>query len=294
VLVCPEVEIGLGTPREAIHLVAGENGPRLIGNRTGRDHTDAMRESAERRIDQLERLDLSGYVLKSKSPSCALFRIPVYGDNGTPIERGRGVFAEALVRRLPLLPVEDEGRLNDPRLRESFFTRVFGYRRLRDLLRSDWRPSDLIAFHAREKFLLLSHDPESLRELGGLVARAGALDREALAEAYQERFMQALSVAPGRRRQVNVLEHVAGFFRRRVDDEGRRHLCEATEDFRHGLVPLVVPITLIRHFAHSLGPDLPRQPDLPRPTPQGAGAAQPHAGRVTARPLTKTPRRRRR
>jgi len=252
--VCPEVEIGLGTPREAIHLVAGDNGPRLIGNRTGRDHTDAMHAFAEQKIDQLEQLDLCGYILKSKSPSCGLFRIPIHGDYGSPVARGRGLFAEALTRRMPLLPIEDEGRLNDARLRESFFTRVFAYRRLRDLFGSEWHSRDLIAFHAREKFLLLSHDPETYRELGRLVARAGTLDREVLAEAYQERFMAALSITPRRKRQVNVLQHVAGFFKRRVDDEGQRHLHEAIEDFRHGLVPLIVPLTLIRHFARSLGP----------------------------------------
>jgi len=279
VAVCPEVEIGLGTPREAIHLVAGDDGPGLIGNRTGRDHTEAMRAFAERRIDELERLDLSGYILKSKSPSCGLFRIPVYGAKGSPIEHGRGLFAQALTRRLPLLPVEDEGRLNDARLRESFFTRVFGYRRLRDLFRSEWSSSDLVAFHASEKFLLLSHDPASVRALGRLVARAGSLDRKTLAEAYQNGFMKALAVVPERQRQVNVLEHVAGFMKRRVDAEGRRHLHEAIADFRAGLVPLAVPITLIRHFARSLGLDyLTRQTYLAPHPKELALRSHVHAG----------------
>jgi len=175
-------------------------------------------------------------------------RVRVYDENGVPEKNGRGVFAGVLLDRLPLLPVEEEGRLHDPHLRENFFDRVFGYHRLRRLFRRRWSMGDLVRFHTAEKYLLLSHDPQGYSELGRLVAEGKQRDRDELAARYQERFMQVLAVLATPNKHVNVLEHMMGYLREPLDDAARRELRAAIEDYREGYVPLVVPVTLIRHY----------------------------------------------
>ena len=175
-------------------------------------------------------------------------RVRVYDANGVPDKSGRGVFAQALLERHPLLPVEEEGRLHDPGIRENFFDRVFGYHRMQTLFRGDWSRGDLVRFHTGEKYLLLSHEPEGYQELGRLVARQKELGREELARTYRERYMQALAVIATRNKHVNVLQHMAGYLRDVLDESTRREIRRAIEDFQRGWVPLVVPITLIRHY----------------------------------------------
>jgi uncharacterized protein YbgA (DUF1722 family)/uncharacterized protein YbbK (DUF523 family) len=259
--VCPEAEAGFGTPRPAMQLVeAGEDdahgGLRLLTVRDQRDLTAPMRVLAEARVAQLAAMDLDGYVLKKDSPSCGLLRVKVYPANGGAASRtGRGLFAEALCGALPLLPVEEEGRLADPRLRENFIERLFAHRRLRDLLTLRPRAADLVRFHTRHKLLLLAHAPRAYAELGRVVAGArGVLAKTLLAD-YGARFMAALTALATRGRHANVLQHMAGYFRRVVDEPSRRHLAESIADYRAGLVPLVVPVTLIAHYAkvHQVG-----------------------------------------
>ncbi len=244
--VCPEVEVGLGTPRESMRLVRIGGGVRLVA-RGGADHTGAMERWAERRVRELERLGLSGYVLKKDSPSCGMERVRVYGEKGVPARAGRGLFAEALLRRMPLLPVEEEGRLLDPRLRESFVERVFAYRRVRALLAGRWTVGDLVRFHSREKLSLLAHDPEAYRALGRLVAAARRLPRAEVAARYGERFLAALARPATAGRHANVLQHMAGYLKDLVPAEERAEVRQAIEDFRRGVVPLLVPLTLLRH-----------------------------------------------
>jgi len=245
--VCPEVEVGMGAPREALRLVRiGEN-TRLVASNSGRDHTEAMKDYARRKAAELAALDLDGFVLKKDSPSCGMERVKVYDSNGAPSKSGRGLFAEEMMRRAPLLPVEEEGRLNDPRLRENFFVRVFAYRRLRELFSRSWTPGELVKFHAREKFLLQAHNPAAQRALGRLAARVRELPREELARRYQELFMKALSKPARPRGHVNVLQHMAGFFKRRLEGGEKRELAALIEDFRAGLTPLPAPMTLVRH-----------------------------------------------
>lgn len=188
--VCPEMEIGLGTPREAIHLVGERGRARLVGVVSGRDHTAAMNAHSRRRVSELERLDLSGYILKSGSPSC--------GMEGA--RSGRGMFAEELLSRLSLLPIEEEGYFADPKRRENFIERVFAYRRLRDLFTRRWTSGDLTAFHDREKTLLLAHDRRACNALGRLIADSAEHSRRQLAERYQTGFMAALRKTPKRNR----------------------------------------------------------------------------------------------
>jgi len=250
--VCPEAELGLGIPREPIHLVRRGRALRLVGTRSGDDHTAAMEGFAARRVRALERMDLCGYVLKKGSPSCGLERVPIRSESGMPAKNGRGVFASALVAAMPALPVEEEGRLRDPRLRENWIERVFACRRLRSLFASRWNVGSLVRFHTAHKLQLMAHAPKHYAELGRLVAVARELDRDALRERYAQGFMEALRHHATARRHVNVLQHVLGYFRRRLDDADRRELAELIEDYGRGLVPLVVPITLVRHHVARL------------------------------------------
>jgi uncharacterized protein YbgA (DUF1722 family)/uncharacterized protein YbbK (DUF523 family) len=251
VAVCPEVELGLGIPRDTLRLVGDETAPRLVVRRTGEDLTARMRRYAEARARELEALDLHGYVLKRASPSCGLFRVRVYRERGTPSGGGRGLYADALVRRFPMLPVEEEGRLADAAIRESFIERVFAAARWRALLARPPRPRDLVAFHAAQKFAVLAHSPAHYAKLGRLVA-AGSLTRERLTE-YGTLFMEALAVRATRARHANVLQHLAGFFKRELDAPSRAELAEVIHDYRRGLVPLVVPLTLVKHYGRRFG-----------------------------------------
>ncbi len=244
--VCPEVEVGMGTPRESVRLVRLGGEVRMVGRRSGTDHTDAMGRWSETRVRELEAEDLCGYVLKKDSPSCGMQRVKVYA-GGAATLAGRGRFAEALMQRMPLLPVEEEGRLNDPRLRENFIERVFAYRRLKDLFAARWTTGDLVRFHSAEKLLLLAHDPAAYRALGRLVAGAKGRPHAEVAGAYGEGFMRGLGKLATPGKHANVLQHMAGYLKDLLPPEEKRELHEAIADYRRGLLPLVVPITLVGH-----------------------------------------------
>jgi uncharacterized protein YbgA (DUF1722 family)/uncharacterized protein YbbK (DUF523 family) len=245
--VCPEMELGLGAPRESLRLTGSSHDPRLIGVRSETDRTGPMKRYARKRSRELESDDLSGYVFKKDSPSCGLFRVKVYGPQPVPRRTGRGLFATALTAAQPHLPVEEEGRLRDPRLRENFFERVFAYRRARRLFAGRWTVGDLVRFHTVEKLLLLAHHRPAYQDLGRLVATAKRRSRPSVAAAYQEIFMAALSRIATVPKHVNVLQHICGHFKKKLSSPDRTELADVIEDFRHGLVPLIVPVTLIRH-----------------------------------------------
>ncbi len=246
--VCPEVDIGLGTPREPIRLVRDGETLRLVGTKSGDDHTEAMVTYSAEKVAQLADWGLSGYILKKDSPTCGMERVKVYDHNGIPARDGRGLYAAELMARYPLLPVEEEGRLHDPRLRENFFERVFAYQRLSLFFSRPWSIGDLVAFHSREKYLLLAHHQENYRKLGRLVARAKEHDPATLAVDYGELFMTALGKLAGPGRHRNVLQHMMGYFSERLSPAERQELVELTEDYAQQLVPLVVPLTLVRHY----------------------------------------------
>jgi uncharacterized protein YbgA (DUF1722 family)/uncharacterized protein YbbK (DUF523 family) len=261
VAVCPEVEVGMGTPREAIQLVAGNNGAvsgahpvRLVGVRSREDWTARMVTFAASRVRELKSADLAGYVLKKDSPSCGLERVRIH-DGERIMRTGRGLFAEALVGALPNLPIEEEGRLNDPVLRENFVERVFAYQRLRALFSGRWTIHSLVVFHSRHKLQLLSHSRQGYAELGRLVAGAVKHPRRDLNETYQRLFMATLArlATPGR--HSDVMLHAIGHLKRLMQPGDRDELLIAIEDHRRGIVPLIVPITLLRHHVrrHDVG-----------------------------------------
>ena len=245
--VCPEVECGFGTPRESMRLVRGDTGVRMLTVRTAVDHTDRMAEYARRRVVALAADGLSGYVLKKDSPSCGVDRVRVYGAHGVPDKSGRGLFAAHLVERFPSLPVEEEGRLSDPRLRENFVERVFAYWRLRRLFSGRWNLGELVAFHTAHKLIVMAHSLDAYRTLGRLVAGARGFARSDVERRYTQALMSALAVIATPRRHVNVLQHMSGYFKAHLDAESKRELATAIDDYRRQLVPLVVPMTLLRH-----------------------------------------------
>jgi uncharacterized protein YbgA (DUF1722 family)/uncharacterized protein YbbK (DUF523 family) len=255
VAVCPEVELGMGTPRPPIRLErANGNGPRLMMPSTGADFTDAMRDFSRRRVEALAGLGLDGYVLKKDSPSCGMVRVKIYHGAGAPSKDGRGIYAAALLDRFPHLPVEEEGRLNDPLLRENFITRVFVHHRWQEGEREGWTRSALMRFHERHKFLLMARNQSAMRRLGKLLGESGKGDGAgALAALYLEGLTETLSRPASRRGHTNVLQHLAGFVSDALDREDRSELVETIERYRLGLVPLVVPMTLIRHHVRRQG-----------------------------------------
>ncbi len=265
VKVCPEVEAGLGTPRETMRLVLtrphargrGErfdpDGLAMVAIRSGRDVTGTMRRYSTRRVSALDEARLSGFVLKKDSPSCGMERVKVYGHGAVAERAGRGLFAEALIARFPTLPVEEEGRLSDPRLRENFVERVFAYQRLRRLFDARWTAGDLVRFHTAHKLTLMAHSPAAYRELGRLVAGARARNRRELETEYETEFMRALAAIATPTRHANVLRHMLGYFKQAVDGPARAELLDLIDEHRIGRVPLVVPITLMRHHVRRVG-----------------------------------------
>ena len=253
--VCPEVEVGMGTPRPALRLVREGDEVRMREIKSGRDHTRSMERYAARRVRGLRDLELCGYVLKKDSPSCGMTRVKIYGEKGMPSRDGRGLYASALMQAYPFLPVEDEGRLHDPRLRENFIERVFAFRRLADLFRGRWTGGQVVAFHTAHKLQLMAHSPDAYRALGRLVADQKRISRADLRRRYEEGFMTALGQLASRGRNANVLQHAAGHLKKRLDSASRTELSELIHDYRRGLVPLVVPVTLVGHHVRRLDID---------------------------------------
>jgi len=248
--VCPELESGLGVPRPPMRLVRSGDEVRLVEIKSGVDHTRAVARWASARLRSLRALALCGYVLKKDSPSCGMERVKVYGRAGMPERNGAGIYARALREAFPNLPVEGEGRLRDPELRENFIERVFALARWRALVAARPRARDLVAFHAAQKYAVLAHSPAHYTRLGRLVATAG---RALCLEDYGRVLMEALAVRATRGRHANVLGHLAGYFKRDVPAGDRAELAEVIDEYRRGLVPLIVPITLVRHHARRLG-----------------------------------------
>jgi uncharacterized protein YbgA (DUF1722 family)/uncharacterized protein YbbK (DUF523 family) len=253
VAVCPELEAGMGVPRETVRLVGTAASPRMVAEKSGKDWTPAMTRFAANRVTELTRLDLSGYVFKKDSPSCGLERVRIYNANNLPARNGRGLFAAAVTRNLPLLPVAEEGRLNDPALRENFIERVFAYHRWQKQLAGRKSIATLVYFHTVHKFLLLAHSERHYRRLGRIVAAA---KQNPIRDAYDEYgrfFMAGLAVHATAKKHANVLNHMTGYFSQRLSPEERVELVQLINDFRHQLIPLIVPITLVRHYVRKYG-----------------------------------------
>jgi len=256
VSVCPEVEMGLPVPRPTMRLVsptgaADADAVRMVVTSTGEDLTDRIDGWARGKLDEIGRAGLHGFVLKKDSPSCGLFRVKVYDRGGSPSLRGQGRFAAALQRRFPNLPIEEDGRLNDRELRESFLVRVFALARWSEYLAQDGSAAGLVGFHARHKYALLATDPSAHKELGRLVAEAGTRDRSELHATYERMFMAALAKRASRGRHVNVMQHLLGFVREELSPGDKRELERLLALYRDGSVPRAAPLALVRHLLRS-------------------------------------------
>ena len=243
---CPERAIGLPVPRQPIRLVRFGGETRARGTRDAAlDVTTALTAYGEQVAAEAD--DLCGYIVKKASPSCGMERVKVYSAEGMPDGQGRGLFTAALMKSRPLLPVEEEGRLNDPRLRENFIARVFTLSRWKTLLANGLSPARLVDFHARHKFLLLAHDTQAYRQLGRLVADSGSRNLQSLADEYIALMMQTLKRCARPKGHVNVMQHLMGFLKRDIGAEDKRELMDAIETYGRGEYPLVVPVKLLQH-----------------------------------------------
>jgi uncharacterized protein YbgA (DUF1722 family)/uncharacterized protein YbbK (DUF523 family) len=251
--VCPELEVGMGVPREAVRLTGDPESPRMVGVKSGNDWTDRMGKYSSKRAAQLAKSDLSGFILKSKSPSCGMERIRIYTDRGMPGGNGVGLFAAALMNEFPLLPVEEEGRLNDAALRDNFIVRIFSYHRLQSLLRGRFSIGALVQFHTIHKYLLLAHSPGHYASLGRLVAGASKASPARLMEEYSVEFMEGLKIKTTTKKNVNVLQHIFGFLKNFLTSDEKKDIGDVIEDYRQEIIPLIVPVTLLRHYIQKHG-----------------------------------------
>jgi len=244
---CPEMAIGLGTPREPIHLVDAKGKTDARGVRSGNAVGDRLSAYGEAQAKELH--GLSGYLFKAKSPSCGLHRVPVYTVDGNRTNRrGHGLYADRIITAMPWLPVEDEGRLNDPGLRDNFLVRIFTLDRLqRALINERPNPRALVDFHTDHKYLLLAHNAAAYKRLGQLVARAGTEPLDELVPLYRDELMHALSRPARTPRHVNVMQHLLGYLRDQLDRDDRAEIADTIEKFREGLLPWIAVRMLLRH-----------------------------------------------
>lgn len=254
--VCPEVECGLGIPREAMRLEGDPSSPRLVTHRSRKDLTDLMVEWAKTKLDELEKERLCGFIFKSRSPSSGMERVKIYNKAGAVIGHGSGIFAKMFMDRFPRIPVEEEGRLNDPRLRENFIERIFVFYRWQRIKTTENRRfRDLIEFHERHKLILMAHSPDLLRKLGRIIASGS--DRglnETLISEYEALLWKAMKLLSTPRKHSNVLYHCMGFLKKHLSSDEKQELIELIEAYRAENIPLIVPITLINHYVRKYKP----------------------------------------
>jgi len=246
--VCPEVEAGFGIPRETLRLVGDPETPRLVTTKTKRDCTDKMMSWVDLKVKELEKEDLCGFIFKKGSPSSGMERVRVYTDKGMPSNRGRGMFARAFMEHFPLVPTEEDGRLNDSALRENFIERIFALRRWRLMAAERKSSGNIVTFHTAHKLQIMSHSQQHYREMGKLVAQGKKLDIQSLYEQYETLFMQALSLKATVKKNVNVLQHMAGYFKKQLSRDEKQEMQEVIEQYHRFYTPLIVPVTLMNHY----------------------------------------------
>ena len=246
--VCPEVECGMPVPRESMRLEGNPDFPRLVTTRTKIDKTGQMAAWAGKRVADLEKERLSGFIFKSGSPSSGMERVKVYDGKGMPSRKGSGIFAREFMKHFPLLPVEDDGRLKDPALRENFIERVFALARWRRVLGGKKNLGSLVEFHTGHKLLILSHSTKAYREMGKLVAHSKEIPPKELFVQYEENLLRALKLIAAIPKNTNVLMHMAGYFKKQLTSDEKKELMETIDLYREGFVPLVVPLTLVNHY----------------------------------------------
>jgi uncharacterized protein YbgA (DUF1722 family)/uncharacterized protein YbbK (DUF523 family) len=246
--VCPEVEAGFGVSRESLRLVGDPQKPRLITFKTKTDQTNQMLRWAHKRVKELEKEDLHGFIFKSDSPSSGMIRVKVYTEKGMPVKKGVGMFAREFMAHFPLIPAEDDGRLHDPNIRENFIERIFALRRWRQTVENGKNMGNLVDFHTRNKLLILSHSPKHYKVMGKLVAEGKPMPLKELYAQYETTLMEALALKASPKKHLNVLQHLMGYFKKQLSKDEKQELLDVFDRYRREFVPLVVPLTLINHF----------------------------------------------
>jgi uncharacterized protein YbgA (DUF1722 family)/uncharacterized protein YbbK (DUF523 family) len=246
--VCPEVEAGFPIPRETFRLVGDPQNPRLVTTRSQVDHTERMAAWAEKRVRELEKENLCGFIFKSDSPNSGLERVKVYNAKGMAEKKGVGLFARAFTRHFPLIPVEEEGRLNDAKLRETFIEQVFSLKRWREALAQGQAIKNLVDFHTRHKLLILSHSPAHYKLMGKLVAEAKKTGIKQAYTEYERLLIEALRLKSTLKKNLNVLQHILGYFKQQLSADEKQEMLEILDRYRNDYVPLIVPVTLMNHY----------------------------------------------
>lgn len=242
---CPEMDIGLGVPRETIRLVLVDDEIRCVGTKTKElDVTDQLKESARKQTHWQQ--DLCGYILKKDSPSCGMERVRLY-KNDMPERNGTGIYAAGLMQNFPYLPVEEEGRLGDAVLRENFIQRVFVYARWRALIQDNFSWKTLTDFHANHKYIYMSHDQNKAQDLGRWLANSNKMELNDLKQNYLDKMMFILKKRASRKTHANTLQHIQGYLTSVLTKDDKQELSEVIDQYRKGLLPLIVPITLLKH-----------------------------------------------
>ncbi len=246
--VCPEVEAGFPVPRETFRLVGDPESPRLITTRGKVDHTERMHAWATKRVRELEQEDLCGFIFKKDSPNSGLMRVKVYNAKGMAEKAGVGLFARVFTQHFPLIPVEEEGRLNDAKLRETFIEQIFTLKRWRETLALPPRMGTLVDFHTRHKLLILAHSPKHYKLMGKLVAEGKQVPIREAYTRYENLLLEALRLKTTPKKNLNVLQHILGYFKQQLSADEKQEILEILDRYRKEYVPLVVPITLFNHF----------------------------------------------
>ena len=248
VAVCPEVEAGFPIPRETFRLVGDPESPRLVTTRSNVDHTERMLAWAEKRVAELEKENLCGFIFKKDSPNSGLSRVKVYNPKGMAEKNGVGLFARAFTRHFPLLPVEEEGRLNDAKLRETFIEQIFTLKRWRETMACGRSMKNLVEFHTRHKLLVLSHSPAHAKRMGKLVAEGKQMPIGEATTHYEGLLIEALRLKTTVKKNMNVLEHILGYFKAQLSADEKQEVLEIFDRYRREFVPLIVPVTLLNHY----------------------------------------------
>ena len=246
--VCPEVECGMGVPRETLRLVGNPDNPNLVTSKTNVDHTHRMTEWARKRVKELEKENLCGFVFKKNSPSSGLYKVPVKNFKGMPQKKGQGIFARVFTEHFPLVPVEEDGRLHDAKLRETFIEQIFTLMRWREMLSKKKSLGNLIDFHTRHKLLIMSHSPTHSQMMGKLVAESKTLPIEDVFVQYEALLIGALRLKTTLKKNINVIQHIMGYFKKQLSSDEKQELIEIIEQYRQEHVPLIVPVTLLNHY----------------------------------------------
>jgi len=245
--ICPEVEAGFGTPREALHLHETENGVVMLTEKSKEDLTEKMTSWSRNKLKEIEDIELCGYIFKSKSPSCGVYRARIQREEKGVNLNGRGLFAQEFISAYPQLIVEEEGRLHDPVIRDNFIQNIFINHRWNELNKNR-SIRGLMKFHESLKYSLMSHSPRILKEMGPIVANSNKIDTDEVFDLYKVKLVEALKELSDKKKNKNVLDHIMGYFKNNLDKSEKAELKEVINNYYNGLLPIIVPITLLNHY----------------------------------------------